>query len=65
MKLQFRTVRGRLAFWLLMVAVLPLLVAMTITYRQRVSVIRQRSMEKLTAIRDLKVQELKRPWYSG
>lgn len=57
-KLIFRSVRSKLAFWFLTLTLFPLMVVLSITYFQRVGVIRFNSINKLTAIRDLKVNRL-------
>jgi len=54
----FKTIKARLTFWLLIVAVLPLIVTGIIISQQRVRVIKANSFEKLTTIRDLKVRQL-------
>jgi CheY-like chemotaxis protein/signal transduction histidine kinase/HAMP domain-containing protein len=54
----FKTIRGKLTFWFLVLALTPLSIALIVTYFQRVSVIESQSYDKLTAIRDLKVQQL-------
>jgi len=54
----FKSVRMRQAFWLLTVAMTPLIIVMTTLYYQRSAVIRDGEFEKLQAIRDLKVRQL-------
>ncbi|MDP6545348.1 MAG: response regulator [Phycisphaerae bacterium] len=54
----FKSVRTRQAFWLLIVAMTPLIIVVTTLYYQRSAVIRGREFEKLRTIRDLKVREL-------
>ncbi len=56
--IKFKTIRARLIFWLLIVAVLPLSAASIINYQQRVDAIKENSFQKLMAIRDLKVDQL-------
>lgn len=58
MKVNFKTIKGRITFWFLIVALIPLLVVMLIIYNQRVTSIKKEATTKLTAIADLKVQEL-------
>ncbi|MBF0286981.1 MAG: response regulator [SAR324 cluster bacterium] len=55
---KFKSVRGRLAFWFLGVALLPLLIVSTIIYQQRVISIKEEAFSKLIAIRDLKVFQI-------
>ena len=57
-KFQFRSVRTRLTFWFLLVAVVPLLVVSVIIYYQRVEVIKSARFDRLMAIRDLKVSHV-------
>ena len=57
-KITFRSIQSKLTFWFLTLTLLPLIVVLFITYFQRVEVIRFNSFDKLTAIRDLKVQRL-------
>ncbi len=57
-RLSFTSIRTRITLWFLLLALLPLLVALLITYFQRVEVIESSTFDKLTAIRDLKVQQL-------
>lgn len=57
---RFKTLRSRLIFWFLLLSFLPLTIALTVTFIQRVEVIKKREFEKLTAIRDLKVQQISR-----
>lgn len=55
---KFRHIRTRLTIWFLVIALTPLSTAILITYQQRVAVIESRTLEKLVAIRDLKVARL-------
>lgn len=48
----------------MLIALLPLLVVLTVTYEQRIQVIQERTLEKLSAIRDLKVDRLQ-SWLSA
>lgn len=50
----FKSINSRLMFWFLIMALLPLLIALVITYFQRISEANDRSLDKLIAIRDLK-----------
>ncbi|MCK5405422.1 MAG: hypothetical protein KAI75_09310, partial [Desulfobulbaceae bacterium] len=45
--------------WFLIVALIPLLVVTGIIYTQRVHSIKEEAFHKLTAIRDLKAQQVK------
>ncbi|MDA3924283.1 MAG: cache domain-containing protein [Kiritimatiellae bacterium] len=58
MKLHFKSLRTRLAFWFLAVTMLSLTAVVTILYFQRASVIHDNEFEKLQMVRDLKVREL-------
>ncbi len=55
----FKSIKTRLTLWFLLVSILPLIIFATIIYIQRADVIKLRSFEKLSAIRDLKVNKLK------
>ncbi len=57
-KFRFKNIRTRLTFWLFVVAMVPLTVSFIITYFQRVEDIKTIEFQKLTAIRDLKVNSL-------
>jgi signal transduction histidine kinase/DNA-binding response OmpR family regulator/HAMP domain-containing protein len=54
--LSFKSIRTHLTFWFLILTLLPLLIVLIITYFQRVEVIENRTINKLVAIRDLKVE---------
>ena len=60
---QFKAINASLTFWFMLIALLPLLVVLTVTYEQRTKVIEERTLEKLSAIRDLKVDRLQ-SWLS-
>ena len=55
---EFKSIRGRLSYWFLILSLIPLFSTLVITYFQRVSVIETRTFDKLTALRDLKVTRL-------
>lgn len=55
---QFKRIRARYSFWFMVISMLPLIVATTIIYQQRVSVIKSNQFQKLISIRDLKVRVL-------
>ena len=52
----FTSIRNRLMFWLLLTALLPLSIALTITYRQAADVIETRAFDRLAGIRDMRVE---------
>lgn len=54
----FKSIRGNLTFWFLVLGLVPLFVSIAIVYELRVRSIEQASFDKLMAIRDLKVKEL-------
>jgi len=56
--MRFHSVRSRLIFWFLLVALLPLLVVTLIIYNQRVRSIKEEAFSKLRAIRDLRVEQV-------
>lgn len=58
-KFEFKSLRTRLTYWFLTLTLVPLMFVIIITYMQRVHVIELRTFDKLTAIRDLKVDRLK------
>src|SRR5680860_328869 len=55
---KFKNIRTRLIYWFLLLSISPLLIALVVTYFQRIQVIETTSFNKLTAIRDLKVERL-------
>ncbi len=57
-KIVFHTIRGRLTFWFLFLALIPLLVGIVIAYNMQKNTIESETFNKLTAVRDLKVREL-------
>ena len=58
--ISFKSIQTRLIYWFLILSLVPLLIALGITYFQRAQAIESSTFEKLTAIRDLKVQQLSR-----
>lgn len=54
----FQTIRGRLTFWFLLLALVPLLFGILIAYNLQKNTIEREAFNKLTAVRDLKVREL-------
>ena len=57
-RIGFKTLKSRLIFWFLLVALLPLIAVSTVISLQRTRVIKEDAFHKLTAIRDLKVDQL-------
>ena len=57
---RFNKIKNRLTFWLLLVSIVPLIAGFSIIYFQRVEAIKHEAFNKLTAIRDLKVEQLNR-----
>ncbi len=58
MKFEFTTIKSRLIFWFLLVALVPLFVATLVISLERSQVIKETIFHKLIAIRDLKVEML-------
>ena len=56
--LTFKTIRNNLTFWFLILALVPLLIGILVTYNKEKRTIELETFDKLTAIRDLKVQQL-------
>ena len=54
----FSTIHSNLTFWFLILALLPLIVVMFITYKVRTQTFEETTYEKLSAIRDLKVLQV-------
>ncbi len=54
----FKTIRGQLIAWFLLIAAAPLVVFGLATYRQRVAVVKNEAFSKLQAVRDLKAQRI-------
>jgi hypothetical protein len=55
----FKSIRTRLNFWFICVALVPILIAVYVGYSQRVDSIKREAFSKLIAIRELKVAQLK------
>ncbi|NQU85088.1 MAG: response regulator, partial [Mariniphaga sp.] len=55
---KFKSIRTRLTYWIFLFALIPLLITMTITYFQSANNIEVEALDKLTAIRGLKVQQV-------
>ena len=56
--MQFTSIRARLTFWLLTMAIAPLLITFTLIYNQSVTVLKKDIFDKLLAVRDLKVAQV-------
>ena len=54
----FKSIRSRLIYWFLVVALVPLLLLCVLLYFRETTILKQREVEKLTAIRDLKAREV-------
>jgi CheY-like chemotaxis protein/HAMP domain-containing protein len=57
-RLSFSSLRTNLTFWFLIIALVPLLAAMLIAYQQNRKAFEQESVNKLSAVRDLKVNQI-------
>jgi len=57
-KFKFKSLKTKLIFWFLAVAIAPLLVVNVVIYYQRVLSIKEREFNKLEAIREFKVNEI-------
>jgi signal transduction histidine kinase/HAMP domain-containing protein len=57
-KFLFKTLKNKLLFWFLIIALTPLLTLIIYSYFQQVNDTTNGTIEKVTAIRDLKVKEL-------
>jgi len=55
---QFKSIKNRLTFWFLLVALIPLIIVSAISYQQRVTAVQKRSFDKIVAIRDLKIKQI-------
>ena len=55
---RFKSVRSRFIFWFLLLSLAPLLIVGIVVYPQRVHSIKNEAFSKLTAIRDLKVEQI-------
>lgn len=58
MRTGFKSIKTRLTAWFLVLALLPLVIAVAVIYMLRVEVIKAGAFDKLKAIRDLKVGEV-------
>ncbi|MCP4761688.1 MAG: hypothetical protein GY870_07900, partial [archaeon] len=57
-KTGFKSIKNKIQFWFLVIALLPLILNTIIIYHQRSESIKEESFNKLKAIRDLKVGEI-------
>ena len=55
---KFKSIRTRLTYWFLILSLLPLFIGILITFNQEKQAKEQETFDKLTAIRDLKVQQV-------
>ena len=55
---KFKSIKTKLTFWLLLLTLVPLLLVIIITYSQIVDTIEDSSIDKLSTIRNLKVQQV-------
>jgi len=62
--LKTKKIRTNLFLWFLIVSIVPLGIGMTITYTQQRSAMEQEAINKLVAIRDLKIQQVE-SWLSN
>lgn len=58
--LQFKSVKTRMIFWMLIISILPLLISTGIFYNQHLQNIQTMQFIKLEVIRDLKIREINR-----
>jgi len=58
-KLKFKSMRSKLTFWFLILTFVPLLIVIAVSFEQEKRLIEKETINKLVAIRDLKVQQLK------
>jgi len=56
----FGSIRVRLTFWFLVLALVPLFIGIMMSYKQEKQAIEQDALEKLISIRDLKVQQVEK-----
>jgi len=55
-KFRFKSMRSRLVTWFLILAIVPLITGMGVVYYRQASSIKENATQKLTAVRDLKVE---------
>ncbi|MFK5953866.1 MAG: hypothetical protein QM498_12465, partial [Desulfobacterium sp.] len=61
--MKFKKIKPRMIFWIFTAVLLPVIVACSTIYFQRVTAIKTEAYTKLTAIRDLKVEQLN-SWFA-
>jgi len=59
----FRSIKSKFVFWFVVIALIPLSLALTVSYIQGVNSLKNDSLDKLVAIRDLKASRLEE-WVS-
>jgi len=57
-KTKFKKIQNRFLFWFILLALIPLLIGITITYYLQVEEAKEVEINKLTVVRDLKVQQI-------
>jgi len=57
-RFQFKSIKNRLTFWFLVVALIPLIIISAVSYQQRVNAVQKRSFDTIAAIRDLKIKQI-------
>ncbi|MGA1824288.1 MAG: ATP-binding protein [bacterium] len=57
-KREYRSIKTRITSWFILGALVPLIIIIALIYNQRVNSIKKEAFNKLTAIRDLKVEQL-------
>ncbi|PIY33457.1 MAG: hypothetical protein COZ08_05220, partial [Bacteroidetes bacterium CG_4_10_14_3_um_filter_42_6] len=55
---EFNSIRTNLTFWFLLLALSPLVIGMVFSYWESSNAFQEKTFEKLTAIRDLKVGQV-------
>ncbi|SPD74623.1 putative Histidine kinase [uncultured Desulfobacterium sp.] len=56
--LQFKSIKNRLTFWFLLVALLPFITVSIVSYQRRIEEVKQREFDKIATIRDLKIKQI-------
>lgn len=56
--LKISSIQTRITFWILIIALVPLIISTIVIYYQRKASIREEAIQKLTAVRDLKVTQI-------
>ena len=55
---KFKKIQNRFLFWFILLALIPLSIGITITYYQQAEEAKEVEINKLTVVRDLKVQQI-------